>query len=145
MSSFAGQRTRPTHGMKGSKGPQPRMRLPKQAAPPEPSELQEQSSIYLKERNKQMRAKRLKTEMELAVTRDRLIEKRLVEWQLAYLLIGMRQKILGIPAKLRLKFGGERFTHEMVAAAKVMVTEVLSGVSQLPVRLFCDLCVLSRL
>jgi hypothetical protein len=135
VSSFRGARTKPASGIKGSKGgpaSQPRMRLPKMPAPPEASELQEQSSIYLRERNKQMRAKRLRAEMELAFDRNQLIEKALVEKQLAYLLIGMRQKILALPGKLRLKFGEERFPHEMVEATKFMVTEILSSVFQLP-------------
>ena len=132
MSSFAGQRTRPTRGMKGSKGPQPRLRLPKMPALPEPSELEEQSSIYLKERNKQMRAKRKLAEMELAQARDRLIEKALVERQLVYMLIGMRQKLSALPEKMRVQFGPERFDHEMAQGLNVLVTEALKAVSQLP-------------
>ena len=54
-------------------------------------------AIYLRERNAQMRAKRLKAEMELAHARGLLIEKALVERQLSYLLIGMRQKLLALP------------------------------------------------
>jgi hypothetical protein len=60
-------------------------------ASPEASELQEQSSIYLRERNAQMKAKRLVAEMELACKRNQLIEKSLVERQLAWLLVSMRQ------------------------------------------------------
>jgi len=48
-------------------------------------------------------AKRLKAEMELAHARNQLIEKRLVERQLAYLLVGMRQKMLLLPGKLRMR------------------------------------------
>jgi hypothetical protein len=101
-------------------------------APPESSELQEQSSIYLRERNKQMRAKRLRAEMELAQARDRLIDKDLATKQMDYLLIEMRQKLLALPDKMRLKFGPERFDHEMALATKVLVAEALTSVSQLP-------------
>lgn len=135
MGSFAGQRTRPTHGVKGSKGgagSQPRFRLKKMPAPPDASDLQEQSSIYLRERNAQMKAKRLKAEMELAEARGRLIGKRLVEKQLAYMLVGMRQQVLSIPEKMRMKFGPERFNHEMAEAARLIVAEVLTSISQLP-------------
>src|SRR6266446_2766226 len=79
-----------------------RKRLPKQACAPVTnlSDLQEQSSIYLPERNAEMRAKRSRAEMELAHASNQLIEKRLAERQLAYLLIGMRQKMLLLPGKL---------------------------------------------
>jgi hypothetical protein len=133
--SLPGERTKPASGVKGSKGgkgSQPRLRLPKMPAPPEASDLQEQSSIYLRERNKQMRAKRLRAEMELAFDRNQLIEKALVEKQLAYMLIGMRQKMLALPEKMRVQFGPERFTHEMAQAAKVLVAEILQSIAQLP-------------
>jgi hypothetical protein len=136
MGSFAGQRSRPTDGVKGSKGgagSQPRMRLKKMPAPPEdPAELQKQSSIYLKLRNRQMRAKSQLTEMELAHARDQLIDKELAIKQSVYLVIELRQKLLGLPEKLRTKFGPERFNHEMVHATRVMVTEILNAISQLP-------------
>jgi hypothetical protein len=108
------------------------MRLAKLPAPPEPTELREQSNIYLVERNAQMRAKRLLAEMELAHARNQLIEKRLVEKQLTYLLIGMRQKMLALPEKMRAKFGDERFDHEMVQGAKVLLVEILNGIAHLP-------------
>lgn len=101
-------------------------------APPEASDLQEQSSIYLAERNAQMRAKRKLAELELAHARGQLIEKRLVEKQLVYMLTTMRQKILALPEKMRVQFGPERFPHEMAQAAKVLVAEALLSVSRLP-------------
>jgi hypothetical protein len=127
-----GQRSDPIRGIKGGKTRiTPRKRLPKLAATPEAEDLQEQSSIYLRERNKQMRAKRLRAEMDLAHARNQLIEKRLVERQLAYLLIGMRQKLLLLPGKMRTKLG-ENFSHEMVVGAKELVVEALNEVSRLP-------------
>ena len=59
---FRGQRTHPTSGVKGGK-PKilpsfKRKRLPKLPATPEAKDLQEQSSIYLKERNLAVRLKR---------------------------------------------------------------------------------------
>ena len=135
MGSFAGQRTRPIHGVKGSKGgagSQPRQRLPKMPAPPEAPDLQAQSSRYLLERNKQMRAKRLLAEMDLAEARERLIQKELAIKQVRYLLIGMRQKTLGVTGKMRMKFGPERFDLELTQALTVFLTEVLTAISQLP-------------
>jgi hypothetical protein len=94
--------------------------------------LQEQSAIYLRERNAAMRAKRLDAEMTLATKRGELVEKRLVERQLAYLLIGLRQKVLAVPGKMRMQFGPERFPHEMLEALRVLVTEALTAVAELP-------------
>jgi len=59
----------PIQGIQKSKTPilettARRKRLLKLAATPEADDLQEQSSIYLRERNAQMRAKRLNAEME---------------------------------------------------------------------------------
>jgi hypothetical protein len=120
-------RDHPIHGIKKAK-----RRFPKLPATPEAADLEELSSQYLRERNAAMRAKRLKAEMELAHARNQLIEKRLVERQLAYLLIGMRQKMLLLPGMLRMKFGEERFPHDMLEAAKGMVNEALTQLSRLP-------------
>ena len=70
--------------------------------------------------------------MELAERRDRLIEKKLVDRQLQYMLIGVRQKLSALPKKMRSKFGPERFPHDMVQAAEVLVVEALTAESQLP-------------
>ena len=133
--SIPGERSKPTSGLKGSKGgtgSQPRQRLPKMSAPADASDLQKQSSIYLRERNKQMRAKRLRAEMELAHARGLLIEKAVAEKQLAYLLINLRQQLLSLPLKLGVKFGAERFTREMARDARVLVVEICSEISRLP-------------
>ena len=61
----------------------------------------------MRERNAAMRAKRLKAEMELAQTRDQLIDKDLVGRQAAYLLIAFRKAVLRLPQELRSKWGPE--------------------------------------
>jgi hypothetical protein len=129
----------PIQGIRKSKKPilettarRKRRRLPKLPATPEADDLEEQSSIYLRERNAQMRAKRLKAEMELAHARDELIEKRLVERQLSWLLVAMRRSLLALPGKMRMKFGEERFPHEMLEAAKHLVVDALTEISRLP-------------
>jgi hypothetical protein len=43
----------------------------------------------------------------------------------------MRQALLALPGKLRRKLG-ERFDHEMVSAAKTLVHETLTNISNLP-------------
>jgi hypothetical protein len=69
--------------------------------------------------------------MELAFARDELVEKALVERQLAYFLIPFRQAVLAIPSKLKRQLG-EPFTHEMVQTAKRIVHETLTHLSRLP-------------
>ncbi|MBV8378989.1 MAG: hypothetical protein JO279_18505 [Verrucomicrobia bacterium] len=72
---------------------------------------------YLRERNAQIRAKRLTAEMVLARERDELIEKELVLRQLAFIMIAFRQAVLALPGKLRAAIGAG-FTHEMVQQAR---------------------------
>jgi hypothetical protein len=73
---------------------EPRRWLPKKPLPElDAADLQEQSTIYLRQRNRTMKLKRTKAELELGVNRDRLIERELVLKQLAYLLVAMRQKL----------------------------------------------------
>ena len=93
-----GQRTHPTSGVKGGK-PKilpsfKRKRLPKLPVTPEAKDLQEQSSIYLKERNLAMRLKRMREEMLLAKERGQLIERELAIKQLSYLAIASRQRFI---------------------------------------------------
>jgi hypothetical protein len=79
-----------------------RRRLPKEPLPEiDETDLQTQSTIYLRERNRQMRAKRLPGEMELAAARGQLVEKELVLRQLTFILIAFRQSVLAWPGKLR--------------------------------------------
>jgi uncharacterized membrane protein YccC len=134
--ALPGQRSDPIRGVKGGKTrilrTTPRKRLGKLPATPEAADLAELSSIYLRERNAQMRAKRLKAEMELALQRDELIEKRLASLQASHLLIGLRQAMLALPGKMRARFGDERFNHEMLESCRSLVAETLEHASRLP-------------
>ena len=132
--SLSGQRARPTGGIKGSKPiPGGRRRLAKMEAPPvDTEELKRESSIYLKERNRAMRLKRMREEMLLAEARGELIQKKLVELQLTYLLVAMRQKLLAIPAKLYSRFGPERFPRETAQECERFIHEVLDELAKLP-------------
>jgi hypothetical protein len=67
-----GERSHPLEGVKGSK-----KRLPKLSRAPEAVDLDQQSSIYLVERNQAMRLKRMREEMLLAKERNQLIEREL--------------------------------------------------------------------
>jgi hypothetical protein len=86
---------------------------------------------YLRERNKQMRAKRLTAEMVLARERGDLIEKELVSRQLTFILIAFRQSVLAWPGKLRAAIG-EGFTHEMAQKARGLAHETLKHLEKLP-------------
>ena len=79
-----------------------------------------------------MRLKRMREEMLLANERDQLIEKRLVERQLTYLLISMRQKFLALPLKIGGRFGNREVPiREVVEYSKRLVNETLTELSKL--------------
>ena len=134
---FRGQRTHPTSGVKGGK-PKilpsfKRKRLPKLPATPEAKDLQEQSSIYLKERNLAMRLKRMREEMLLAKERGQLIERELAIKQLSYLAIASRQKLLALPLNIGNHFGDREVPiREVVEYAKRLMNETLTELSKLP-------------
>jgi hypothetical protein len=120
----------PVQGIKGAKGPS-RLREPKV-----PRQLESETSVqlgeqYLRERNKQMRAKRLTAEMVLARERGELIEKELVLRQLTFILIALRQSVLAWPGKLRAAIGAD-FTHEMREKARGLAHETLAHLEKLP-------------
>jgi len=100
--ALKGTRSDPVQGIKGSK---PRLRRPKLPRRPETAESAELGEDYLRKRNALLDLKYKREAMALACDRDQLIEKRLVEHQLAYLMIPLPQKILGIPSKLGNHFG----------------------------------------
>ena len=119
--------------LKNKKG-EPRRRMPKQPIiGVDATTLQNESAIYLKERNRAMRLKRMREEMLLALERDRLIEKELVIRQLSYLMIAMRQKILTIPSSTGNRFGDRDVPmREVIAHLRKKVHEVLTELSRLP-------------
>ena len=120
----------PVTGVKGAKGPT-RLREPKVPRQPETETSIQLGEQYLRERNKQMRAKRLTAEMVLARERGELIEKELVTRQLAFILIAFRQSVLAWPGKLRASIGAE-FTHEMSQKARGLAHETLKHLEKLP-------------
>ena len=122
-----GERSHPLEGVKGAK-----KRLPKLPRAPEAIDLQEQSSIYLQERN-EMRLKRMREEMLLAKDRNQLIERELAIKQLSYLVIAMRQKLLSLPLNIGNRFGDREVPiREVVEYAKRLINETLTELSRLP-------------
>ena len=123
-----GERSHPLEGVKGAK-----KRLPKLPRAPEAVDLQEQSSIYLQERNQMMRLKRMREEMLLAKERDLLIEKGLAIKQLSYLMIVTRQRLLRLPLAIGQHFGDRDVPiREVVEYAKRLMNEALTELSKLP-------------
>jgi hypothetical protein len=88
---------------------------------------------YLRKRNALLDLKYKREAMLLARDRDQLIERELVLHQLAYLMIPLRQKILGIPSKLGNRFGNcEVPVREVADFCRTLVHEALTEVSNLP-------------
>jgi hypothetical protein len=97
----------PTQGVKGVK---PRFKSAKE-------ELPKLSKEYLEIRNRQMRAKALMAETEGAARRGELLSRRLVELQLGYLLVVLRQRILSVPTAYGPRLVGMADAH---AATEVL-------------------------
>jgi hypothetical protein len=128
--AFKGARSDPVQGIKGSK---PRLRRPKLPRRPETAESAELGEEYLRKRNALLDLKYKREAMLLARDRDQLIERELVQHQLAYLMIPLRQKILGIPFKLGNRFGNREVpVREVADFCRTLVHEALTEVSNLP-------------
>jgi hypothetical protein len=74
----------------------------------------------------------MKHEMSLAVARGGLIEKRLVERQLSYLMVAIRQKILGLPLGWTRKLTGISDSRKMKAQLEAMACQLLEDLRELP-------------
>lgn len=121
----------PVQGVKGAKA---KLRLPKIPRQPETSETVELGEEYLRKRNKILELKLKRESMLLGFDRGQLVERALVERQLGFLLVAMRQKLLPIPTKLRARFGPERFNREMYELTNLFIAEALTEISELPLK-----------
>jgi hypothetical protein len=72
--------------------------------------------------------------MDIARTREELIEKKLVEKQLAFLLIALRQKILSIPTSYARKLLHMENLNEVHAILREMVYRLLEEIKNLPIQ-----------
>ena len=128
--ALKGARSDPVQGVKGSK---PRLRRPKLPRRPETPESAKLGEEYLRKPIALLDLKYKREAMLLARDRAQLIERELVEHQLAYLMIPLRQKILGIPSKLGNHFGDREVrVREVADFCRTLVNEALSEVSNLP-------------
>jgi hypothetical protein len=128
--AFKGARSDPVQGVKGSK---PRLRRSKLPRRPETAESAKLGEEYLRKRNALLDLKYKREAMLLARDRAQLIERELVLHQLAYLMIPLRQKILGIPSKLGNHFGDHEVpVREVVDYVRTLAHSALTEVSILP-------------
>jgi hypothetical protein len=128
--ALKGARSDPIQGVKGSK---PRLRHPKLPRRPETARAAELGEEYLRKRHKLLDLKYKREAMLPARDRDQLIERGLVEHQLAYLMIPLRQKIMAIPSKIGNQFGDREVpVREVVDYVRTLVHEALTNVSNLP-------------
>ena len=81
-----------------------------------------------------MRAKNLTAEMVLAERRGKLIEKRLVEAQAAYLLVALRQRILNIPQTYCCRMVGLTDAKAAKKMLQEMAISVLNELKDLPAK-----------
>jgi len=84
-----------------------------------------------------MRLKRMREEMLLAKERDELIEKALVERQLAYFLVAFRQLALLVPFRMRQRFR-EAMSQEQGAYLDKLIHDMLTTLAKLPERIEPD-------
>ena len=110
----------PKHPTQGLIGIKPRSQLPGERLPKD--ENQELSRAYIRGRNKKLTLSITQQEMEIAAGRNELIEKRHLQLQMAYLLTGLRQRILQLPRSLprQLKDKNE---HQMSAVESKCITQ----------------------
>lgn len=88
----------------------------------------------IEERVGNARLQRMKSEMELAVKRGELIEKKLVEAQAAFLLLSMRAKILALPHSWARRFVGLPDIREASRLLREMVIGALNELTGLPMK-----------
>jgi hypothetical protein len=124
----------PTTGVKGAGLPlkERRNRLRGPTTEVTREEISKLSAQYLRRRNHAIDLKSKAAEIELALKRGTLIEKRLVEMQATYLLIAMRQKLLNLGSSHAHKFVGLTDLNEIRQILRSIGLNVLQEVKDLP-------------
>jgi hypothetical protein len=118
----------PTTGVRKAKPRLPRLK-------PAKEEIPRLSREYLEIRNRQMRAKALTAEMEGAARRGELIERKLVEFQAAYLLLAMRARMFALPQAYAGRLVGLTDAHEVTQILRAAMIELLDELKDLPARI----------
>jgi hypothetical protein len=125
---------KPTDGVKGAGLPlkERRNRLKGPTTEVTREEISKLSAQYLIRRNHAIDLKSKAAEIELAVKRGTLVEKRLVEMQTTYLLIAMRQKLLNLGSTHAHKFIGLTDLNQIRSILREIGLNVLQEVKDLP-------------
>jgi hypothetical protein len=89
---------------------------------------------YRRQRNETLRLKNHREAMLLAKPRGELILRDLVERQAAYLLIAMRQRMLGVPQAYAGRLVGLADAHEGAQVLRQAMIECLDELKDLPAR-----------
>jgi len=132
----------PKHPIQGIAGSKPQAKTgddPQAAARERFEENTRLDRIYKEKRNAILDIKHKREAMELAIQREKLINKDLVIRQMQFLVIGMRQKLLHLPSRIggRLHGVGGLSEAGVRTAANVsteVVHEVLCEMADLPLK-----------
>jgi hypothetical protein len=105
---------------------------PNRPGPKVPDDVAKQSKRYLEVRNHAIDLKSKAAELELAVRRGTLVEKKLIEAQATYLLIAMRQKLLNLGSSHAHKFIGLTDLNQCRQILREIGLSVLNEIKNLP-------------
>jgi len=119
----------PTTGVKGAE-PQKRIRLKGPTTEATREEISQLSAQYLRRRNSAINLKNTANEIDLALRRSTLVEKKLVERQATFLLVNLRAKLLNMQSH------AHKFTGTEINLARKILREiglsVLNEIRDLP-------------
>jgi hypothetical protein len=96
------------------------------------AEKAEADRIFVEEKTRQVAIRRLETEMRVAERRGELMHVKLVERQLAYLLVALRQRILNIPQSYARKLLGLEDVGQVMRVLREMSISILNEIQYLP-------------
>jgi hypothetical protein len=119
----------------GIKGSKPGSGAPKPDGHLSKAESHALDAEYRRQRNQSLQLKNHREQMLLAERRCQLIEKRLVQTQAAFLLVGMRRAALALPQALCDRLANIADPLETKAVLDEAVRGLLSEVADLPTRI----------
>jgi hypothetical protein len=121
----------PTMGVQGAE-PQKRNRLKGNTSQVTRDDISKLSAQYLIRRNHAIDLKSKAAELELAVRRGTLVERKLVESQATWLLLAMRRKLMNLGSTHAHRFIGLTDMNQIKAILREIGLNVLQEVKDLP-------------
>lgn len=94
----------------------------------------ELDKLYVRKKIEQTEVRTMAFQMDLARIRETLIEKALVEKQLAYLLIAWRQQVLAIPTSYARRLLHKEDIKEVHKILREMCYQLLNAIKDLPTK-----------